>query len=408
MTRPRAAFSRPAAFAPRPALAALLLAALPLAVAPAPALGQDFNAAPPNAATQRPAFPGQTRAPVLPATPPLATATIARLDEPWGMVLLPSGDRLVTEKRGRMRLVSPAGEVSPAVEGLPQVDARGQGGLLDVTIRPGFEGRRVWWSFSEPRGGGRNSTSVATGRLSQDGARLEQVRVIFRQEPAWASTRHFGSRLEFDREGMLFVTTGERGGTDSRGLAQDPAGHLGKVLRIDPEGGPAQEAAASGWAPEVWSIGHRNLQAAAMDPAGRLWTVEHGPRGGDELNRPERGRNHGWPQVSYGEEYSGAPVGDGVSAAEGVEQPLYYWDPVIAPSGMEFYRGAMFPEWEGDILIGGLRGAALVRLRLDGDRVAGEARHLQGIGRVRDVDVDPDGAVILLVGDRLVRVTRGG
>ena len=253
---------------------------------------------------------------------------------------------------------------------------------------------------------------MATGTLSPGGARIEGARVIFRQTPAGRSGRHFGARLVFAPDGALFVTTGDRGDRRISALAQDPAGHVGKVIRIDPAGGPAPGMpVADGWAAEVWSIGHRNLQAAALDPRGRLWTVEHGPRGGDELNMPLAGRNYGWPVISYGEDYSGAPIGAGITARDGMEQPVYYWDPVIAPSGMVFYDGEMFPEWRGHALIGGLRSRALVRLAVDLDagRVTGEARHLQGLGRIRDVAVAADGAVMLLIDSSdgaLVRVTR--
>ncbi|MBK9081431.1 MAG: PQQ-dependent sugar dehydrogenase [Rhizobiales bacterium] len=372
---------------------------------------QDFNAAPPNARGQQPAFAGQTRAPAIVDPIRLRTTIVARgLSHPWGMAQMPDGRWLVTERPGRLRIVGADGRVSEPIAGLPPVDARGQGGLLDVAIREDFtRTRRLWWSYAEPRGEGSNGTSVATGVLSADGTRLADVRVIFRQEPAWRSTYHFGSRLVFDRKGALFVTTGERSAEQPRRLAQDVTTHLGKVLRIDPEGGPARgNPAIAGGRPEIWSYGHRNLQAAAMGPDGALWTVEHGPRGGDELNRPEAGGNYGWPLVSYGVEYSGAPIGAGVTAQEGVEQPIYYWDPVIAPSGLAFYDGDMFPTWRGSALIGGLASQALVRLTLAGERVTGEARYLEGMARIRDVDVARDGSVMLLTDDEdgaLVRLT---
>jgi glucose/arabinose dehydrogenase len=365
---------------------------------PVLATAQDFNSQPPNASGQTPAFESQTRAPEADEGVELRSEIVADgLEEPWGMDLLPDGRWIVTERPGRMRIVGPEG-VSDPIAGIPEVDARRQGGLLDVVVRDDFaETRRVWWSFSEPRGEGRNATSVATGILSDDGTAMTDVRVIFRQEPAWASTAHFGSRLVFDREGALFVTTGERSLPEPRALAQDLTTHLGKVLRIDPDGGPAAgNPEIEGALPEIWSWGHRNLQAAAIDAEGRLWTVEHGPRGGDELNRPEPGRNYGWPVITYGEDYSGAPIGAGRTAQPGMEQPVYYWDPVIAPSGMVFYEGDLFPGWEGSALIGGLVAEALVRLELDGDRVTSEARYLQGQGRIRDVDVAPDGAVMIL------------
>ncbi|PJE31057.1 Glucose/arabinose dehydrogenase, beta-propeller fold [Pseudooceanicola antarcticus] len=395
---------RIAAIAALAALAALLLSTTP-------ALTQAFNQKPPNAEGQRPAFPEQTRAPVLDRGVTLSRQVIASgLENPWGMAELPSGGWLVTERPGRMRLVSPKGTISAPIRGLPKVDARRQGGLLDVVVAEDFaQTRRLWWSYAEPRGGRRNGTSVATGVLSEDGAAMRDVAVIFRQEPGWRSTLHFGSRLVFDRQGALFVTTGERSDPEPRQLAQDPGTHLGKVLRISPLGGPARgNPMLPGAVPELWSLGHRNIQGAALAPDGELWTVEHGPRGGDELNRPEAGRNYGWPVISYGEGYSGRPIGEGRTAAPGMEQPVYYWDPVIAPSGMAFYDGSMFPDWRGSVLIGGLASQALVRLELDGDRVTGEARYLQGLGRIRDVAVARDGAVMVLTDSgngALIRLT---
>lgn len=391
--------------------APLCLAAL-LALAPA-AHAQDFNAEPPNAPDYRPAFPGQTRAPTIAEAEPERSIVAAGLDSPWGMEELPDGSWLVTERPGRMRIVGPDGSISEPVAGLPEVFAEGQGGLLDVAVRDDFaETRRVWWSYAEPRGGGLNGTSVATGTLSPDGREMTGVRVIFRQEPGWASRLHFGSRLVFAPDGALFVTTGERSARDARGLAQDPGTHLGKVLRIDPEGGPAAgNPEIPGGLPEIWSLGHRNLQSAAIGPDGALWTVEHGPRGGDELNRPEAGRNYGWPVIVYGLEYNGSPVGEGLTRAEGMEQPVYYWDPVIAPSGLAFYRGGLFPGWEGSALIGALAGQALVRLEIEDGRVTGEARYLQGFARIRDVAVARDGSVMVLTDGndgRLIRLTPGG
>jgi len=388
-----------------------LIAILTTCLLTSAATAQGFNTAPPNAPRQQPAFAGQTRAPVIADTTPLARETVAtRLEHPWGMDQLPDGRWLVTERPGRMRLISPEGDRSAPIDGLPEVFAGGQGGLLDVTIRDDFaETRRVWWSYAEPRGGATNATAVATGVLSPDGARMDEVDVIFRQQPAWASSAHFGSRLVFDRDGALFVTTGERSGREPRELAQDVSTHLGKVVRIDPMGGPAAgNPQIPGGRPEIWSWGHRNMQGAALGPDGALWTVEHGPRGGDELNRPQAGRNYGWPIISYGQEYSGQAVGAGRTAAQGMEQPLYYWDPVIAPSGMVFYQGEMFPDWHGSLLVGGLASQVLVRLDLDGTSVTGEARYLQGMGRVRDVDVAADGAVMILTDARsgaLIRLT---
>ncbi|WP_112873218.1 PQQ-dependent sugar dehydrogenase [Paracoccus endophyticus] len=380
-----------------------------LAAALAGPAAADFNATPPNAPDQQPAFAGQTRAPVLPDDIALATTTVADgLEHPWGMAELPDGGWLVTERPGRLRMVSADGRVGPEIAGLPPIDARGQGGLLDVLVAPDFADRRVWISYAAPAEGGRNATAVATGTLSADGSTLENVTEIFRQTPPWASDKHFGSRLVLDGQGGLFVTLGERSDPAPRATAQDDDNHIGKLVRIDPLGGAAG-ARVDGWLPETFAKGFRNVQAAALDGQGRLWTVEHGPKGGDELNRPQAGKNYGWPIITYGLDYSGKPIGEGITAQQGLEQPVYYWDPVIAASGLAFYDGAMFPEWQGNALIGGLVGRALVRLTLDGDRVTGEARHLQGIGRVRDVEVARDGSVMLLTDARngaLVRVTR--
>ncbi|MGB1026441.1 MAG: PQQ-dependent sugar dehydrogenase, partial [Rhodospirillaceae bacterium] len=331
-------------------LKAVVTGALMGGLAAGPVLAQSFNEDPPNNRSLTPAFEGQTRGPVIADATALRTTTFAEgLENPWGMALLPDGSWLVTERPGRMRLVGPNGAVSGAIAGLPEVHARRQGGLLDVAVQNDFaETRQVWWSYAEPRGRGESATAVATGVLSADGRSFSNVRVIFQQQPAWDSGRHFGSRLVFDPEGALFVTTGDRGSSRVWMKSQDPGTHIGKVVRIRPEGGSAQDTAPfAGGLPEVWSSGHRNIQAAALDLNGALWTVEHGPRGGDELNRPEPGLNYGWPVITYGEDYSGFSITDGISAKAGLEQPVYYWDPVIAPSGMVFYDGALFPQWRG-------------------------------------------------------------
>ncbi|TNJ42486.1 PQQ-dependent sugar dehydrogenase [Phaeobacter sp. B1627] len=374
------------------------LGALAIALASC-ATAQPFNDAPPNAPHQRPSFPEQTRAPEIEEGVTLVREVIADgLQHPWAVDQLPDGGWIVTERPGRMRIISPQGGVFAPVRGLPEVDARRQGGLLDVLIAPDFDRTsRVWWSYAEPRGNGRNGTSVATGLLSEDRSTMTEVEVIFRQMPGWASTAHYGSRLVWDADGALFVTTGERSQPQARRLAQDLTTHIGKILRIAPMGGAAAgNPDIEGAEPEIWSWGHRNVQAAARAPDGALWAIEHGARGGDELNRVLPGRNYGWPVITYGEDYNGRPIGDGITASEGMEQPVYYWDPVIAPSGMAFYEGDMFPEWQGSILVGGLAGQALVRLTLTNGRVSGEARYLQGQGRVRDVDVARDGSVMIV------------
>ena len=375
------------------------------------ATAQDFNAAPPNAPDQQPAFENQTRAPVLADDIALDQTVIADgLDHPWGLAELPDGAWLVTERAGNLRMVGADGALSDPIGGLPDIDTRDQGGLLDVTVAEDFaDTRRVWISFAQPREDGKTATAVATGTLSADGSTLEGTQVIWQQQPAWDSTKHYGSVLIHDGQGGLFVTTGERSNPDSRVYSQNVTTTLGKVVRINPEtGAPMGDPGVAEALPEIWSWGHRNLQGAALDGQGRLWTIEHGPKGGDELNLPQAGRNYGWPRVTYGVEYSGRPIGEGITQLEGTEQPVYYWDPVIAPGQMTFYEGEMFPDWQGDLLIGGLKSNDLVRLEMEGDRVTGEARHLQGIGRVREVEVARDGALMLLTDEdngRLIRVT---
>ncbi len=321
---------------------------------------------------------------------------------------------LVTERPGRLRVVSRDGAVSEPVQGLPAVVTPNQGGLLDVLLAPDFaSSRMMYWSYSEPRDGNSNGTSVARGRLSADLARVENVEVIFRQEPGWNSPLHFGSNLVFDREGRLYVGLGERSVRDARPLAQDLSTHLGKVVRINADGSiPADNpfVGQEGVRPEIWTYGMRNIQGADLHPeTGELWTIEHGPRGGDELNIPRAGRNYGWPVITYGVEYSGETIGDGIAVQEGMEQPVYYWDPVIAPGDMHFYRGSMFP-WQGDIVIAGLGALGLVRLEIDGDRVTGEERFpLEA--RVRDVAEGDDGALWVVTDEpegRLLRLTPAG
>ncbi|OLO06190.1 PQQ-dependent sugar dehydrogenase [Salinicola socius] len=364
---------------------------------------EPVHSGPPNAPGQTPAFEGQTRAPAIEDRIALTPTTIAQgLAHPWGLAFVDNGMALVTERPGRLRTVDlESGTLSAPIEGLPEIDARGQGGLLDVALDPDFAGnRRIYFSYAEPRGDGENGTAVARGVLSQDDSRLTNVEVIFRQTPAWDSTKHFGSTLTWDAEGRLYVTLGERSLPEPRQLAQDLNAHLGKVVRINADGSiPEDNPFADGNAglAEIWSYGHRNVQGAALEPtSGRLWTIEHGPKGGDELNRPEAGNNYGWPVITYGEDYSGAPIGDGLTAKEGMEQPVYYWDPVIAPGDMAFYEGERFPGWQGDLIIASLSPGGLVRLTLDGERVSGEQRLLPSLGRVRDVTEGPDGALWVL------------
>ena len=331
----------------------------------------------------------------------------AGLEHPWGMAFLPDGRVLVTERPGRLRIVERDGKTGPSIAGVPAVDAKGQGGLLDVALDPGFaKNRLVYLSYTEPREGG-NGTSVARGVL--EGGSLAGVQVVFRQQPAMQGGYHFGSRLVFARDGRLFVTLGER--NIGRAQAQTLDNTLGKIVRINPDGSIPPDnpfVGRQGALPEIWSYGHRNVQGAALNPVtGELWANEHGPKGGDELNRVLPGRNYGWPTVSYGTEYSGGKISDG-GTAPGIEPPVHYWVPSIATSGLMFYTGAQFPAWRGSAFVGGLKSQQLVRLRLDGDRVVEEERLLRGVvkERVRDVEQGPDGYIYLLTDEDNGRLLR--
>lgn len=388
----------------RSCVAALLLACAPLAWAQADTRTEACRPVAqgqPNASSQRPAFPGQTRACAVASNVAVAVDVLARgLDHPWAVEPLPDGALLVTERAGRMRIVSADGRLGEPIAGLPKVDARGQGGLLDVALSPTFDrDRTIFWSYSEPRDGG-NGTTVARGVLSADRTRLDQVQVILRTQPTYDGTLHFGSRLAFGPDGHLYVTLGERSDRVTRPQAQQLDSHLGKILRIQPDGkAPADNPyiGSTGARQEIWSIGHRNVQAAAFDAQGRLWVVEMGARGGDELNLVEKGRNYGWPLIAYGQEYSGQPIGAGITAREGLEQPVYYWNPVIAPSGAQWYDGEAFAAWRGSLFIGGMRARALVRLVIEGARVVGEERLLADRGeRIRDVRQGRDGMLYVV------------
>ncbi|MBK9163088.1 MAG: PQQ-dependent sugar dehydrogenase [Acidobacteria bacterium] len=369
---------------------------------------------PPNASEQKPAFAAQTRVCGVKTAAAIEVTVLAKgLENPWAVEPLPDGSFLVTEKPGRMRIVSADGKVGDPIEGLtsvaqggvsaesgqgglPPISASRQGGLLDVALSPTFaKDRTIFWSFSEQREGG-SGTSVARGVLSPDGRKLSEVRVIFRAMPTYNNGLHFGSRLAFAPDGKLFITLGDRFDLRTmRPLAQSLEAHNGKVVRINPDGTVPTDnpfAGKEGALGDIWTIGHRNIQSAVFDDQGRLWTVEHGARGGDELNMPEKGKNYGWPVATFGQEYTGQAISGGTTAKDGTEQPVYYWDPVIAPSGMEFYTGAAFPEWKGNLFVGGLASQRLVRLVMKDGRVAGEEHLLTDRGsRIRDVRQGPDG-----------------
>lgn len=350
-------------------------------------------------------------APAIAAAQALRPVTVASgLQNPWSLAFLPDGRMLVTERPGRLRIVGADGKVGEPVTGLPPIVAGGQGGLLDVVVHPRFaENGFVYWSFSEPGDGG-NSTAVARGRLV--GNALRDVRVVFRQAPKVSSSHHFGSRIAFARDGRLFVTLGDRFGR--RDDAQTLDTHHGKVVRLEADGGvPADNpfVQRTGALAEIWSYGHRNLQGAAIHPdTGELWTHEHGPQGGDEVNVTLAGRNHGWPVITFGREYgTGFRIGEGTARAD-IAEPVKVWVPSIAPSGMAFLTSDRYPGWKGSLFVGALKAQALVRLELDGRKVVREERLLENLGeRIRDVRQGPDGWLYVLTDARdgkLLRLER--
>lgn len=353
----------------------------------------------------------QTDAPA-PAQPTGARAesVATGLVHPWGMSFLPNGDMLVTERPGRVRYIEKGGGASGPLKGAPEVIAGGQGGMLDIAVAPDFATtREVYVTFSEERGSYEAGTSVARLKLEGRGstARFTDQKIIFRQQPAYSSGRHFGSRIVFAPDGKLLVTLGDRG---NREQAQNLKQLIGKVVRLNRDGTiPADNpfVGKSGARPEIWSYGHRNQQAAAIHPAtGALWTVEHGARGGDELNIPEAGKNYGWPVISYGTHYSGQKIGVGRSK-EGMEQPAYYWDPSIAPSGMAFYTGNRHPQWRGNLFVGALKFRQIRRLVLEGDEVVAEEGLLKNLQhRIRAIRQSPDGHLYFLTDSRRGQVMR--
>ena len=364
--------------------------------------------------TYQPAFEGQTRiGSVSTETPFEATVISSGLTAPWGITNLPDGRLLITQKAGQMRIATTSGELSEAITGLPSVNPAGQGGLLGLCIDPDFNSNRmVYWVFAEQTSGG-NLTAVAKGRLSDNESTIESPTVIYRANPADNSNAHYGGRILFDATGNLVVSTGERAWPATRDLAQSVSTGLGKIVRITTDGQPAPGNPTfeeSGALPELYSYGHRNPQGLAFHPTtGDLWLSEFGPRGGDEINRITPGANYGWPVITYGIDYNGDIMGDGIQQQEGMEQPVYYWDPVISPSGITFYKGNQVPEWENNLFIAGLSGMHIARLVIDSENtVVGEERLLIGENqRFRDITQGLDNALYAITdAGRLYKIDR--
>ena len=376
----------------------------------APAFGQVETR--PQITPYKPAFAGQNRGPEQKLGVAFQTTVVATgLKSPWSLAFLPDGRMLVTERTlGNLRIVAKDGTLSAPVAGTPSVMSKGQGGLLDVVLDPAFKANKlIYLSFAEPQADGTNNTAVARGKLVEGPApHIEGLTVIYHQKPSLNSVLHFGSRLVFARDGKLFITQGERSILEGQKQAQDLASGLGKIVRLNPDGSVPRDnpfVGKAGARPEIWSYGHRNVQAAALNPqTGDLWEVEFGPQGGDEVNVARKGKNYGWATISYGVNYgpARAPITGGETQRPGMEQPLYYWDPVIAPSGMIFYTGSLFPAWKGSMLIAGrqpqgLPGGFVTRLTFKNEKVVGEERlEIPGPVNLRDIRQGPDGAVYLL------------
>ncbi|BEV05302.1 PQQ-dependent sugar dehydrogenase [Chryseobacterium gambrini] len=349
----------------------------------------------PNSPEYKPAFAGQTRIKAVKTSTPYKVEILNKdLGKPWGIVNLPDGKFLITDKRGYMNVVSADGKEISKIEGFPKVDSKGQGGMLDVALDPDFKTNNIiYFSFSEPYENG-NHTAVAKGKLSQDLKTISEVKVIFRATPTYDGDKHYGSRLAFDKDGNLFVSTGERSDKQTRVYAQRTDNYLGKILKITKEGQPAPGnpfMGKTGFKPEIYAYGIRNPQGMAIDPNGNLWDVEMGPRGGDEINLIKPGKNYGWGDVTYGIEYSGDKINNGTTQKAGTEQPVYYWDPVISPSGVTFYTGNI-EEWKGNLMIGCLSGEHINRVVMKDNKVVGEERLLEDQKeRFRDVLNGSDG-----------------
>ncbi len=413
----RAPFGSMGAMSQRTAFASLAAALCATVVAVGYAQQAGVDPRPANAPNQKPAFAGQTDAPERKTNVAFDVVTVAEgLEAPWGMAFLPGGKLLVTEKAGRLRIVAPDGTLSAAVTGLPPFDTRGQGGLLDVAVDPAFATNQlIYFSFSEPHEDRTNNTAVARGKLVDgDAPRLDGLQVIYKQSPSMRSNGHFGSRLAFAPDGKLFITQGDRQIEAGRLLVQQLDALQGKIVRINPDGSIPKDnpfVGKEGARGEIWSLGHRNVQAATINPTtGELWEVEHGTRGGDEINIVRKGKNYGWPITAYGIEYQGGTITGDITAQEGLEQPVYYWDPVIAPSGMTFYTGDLFPAWKGSLFVGGLVTTSLVRLDVKGERIVGEERLLKDLQpkaeRIRNVRQGPEGALYLLTDSPQGRVLK--
>ena len=372
--------------------------------------GGSVETSKPNA-DYKPAFAGQTRIPAVKTRSEFSSKVLTTsLQSPWGIVALPDGRFLVNEKGGNMRIVTATGAVGNPIKGVPAVNDDGQGGLLGLCIDPAFKtNRMVYWAFSEPTPEG-SMTSVAKGKLSADEKSLENVTVIYHARPAYKGSAHYGGRVKFGKDGHLFVSTGERSDLVTRPQAQSLNSGLGKVMHITTDGKPAPGNPFIGKdnvRPEIYSYGHRNPQGIALHPVtGELWETEFGPRGGDEVNRVLPGKNYGWPTITYGIEYGGDKVGDGIQQKAGLEQPVYYWDPVVSPSGISFYDGKEIPEWKNNLFISCLSSMHICRLVIENNKVVGEERLLANENqRFRDITEGTDGALYAITdGGKLYRI----
>ena len=376
--------------------------------------GQPIETRTPEKSDDKPAFPGQTRAPYQ-ATAPFAVTTLTdKLSRPWSLAFLPDGKILITEKPGTMRILDAGGALSQPLTGVPTVSFIGQVGLLDVALDPHFaSNKRIFFTYSEAVGETNSQIVVARASLDEAAGALNDVTVIFRAKPDLPRTQsaNQGGRIAIGRDGNLFVTIGDRSKSPPWDMAQKLDNDLGKMIHITPDGAPAPGnpfIGKPGALPEIWSYGHRSEEGLTINPAtGELWEVEHGPRGGDELNTPEAGKNYGWPVIVHGIDYPGETIGQGITEKAGMEQPHYYWDPVIAPSGLAFYTGNLFPQWKNSVFVGALRGQMLDRLTLSGKKViAEEPLLLDQHARIRDVRMGPEGAVYVLTDNgKLLKLT---